>query len=256
MVSCGSPVLASLDTVAAASAPPIDGVVAAVPLAAPPLVAPLPLVPPLVVPPLVVPPLVPPPLVVGHGLPVLVTGGVTAGAPTDATPMPVMGAFTQVLPTAALLVWVQVKLMVTGPLPDVAVLPVDGVTVCVIEPVVPSPLPLVVPEVFVGAPCDVLSALGETSTVRLQPLLELLAEGDTVMVFPLTEPVPVAEGLLVVVELPPVVVLLVVEFELAFAAPDPDPSLADPLLADAVAAAPLVALPVVEPAPAPLGPTP
>jgi hypothetical protein len=121
---------------------------------------------------------------------------------------------------------------------------------------VPSPLPLVVPEVVVGAPCDVLSALGETSTVRLQPLLELLAEGDTVMVFPLTDPVPVAEGLLVVVELPPVVVLVVVEFELAFAAPDPDPSLADPLLADAVAAAPLVALPVVEPAAAPLGPAP
>jgi hypothetical protein len=170
--------------------------------------------------------------------------------------MPVMGALTQVLPTAALLVWVQVKLMVTGPLPDVAVLPVDGVTACVTEPVVPSPLPLVVPEVVVGAPFDVLLALGDTSTVRLQPLFELLAEGDTVMVFPVTDPVPFAEGLLVVLEFPPVVVLFVVEFELALAAPDPDPSLADPLLADAAAAAPLVALPVVEPAAAPLGTAP
>ena len=240
--------VASVDTIAAASAPPIDGVVAAaVPPAAPPLGVPPPLVPP---------PLVPLALVAGHGLPAVVTGGVTAGAPTDATPMPVMGALTQVLPTAALLVWVQVKLMVTGPLPDVAVLAVDGVTVCVTEPVVPSPLPLVVPEVVVGAPFDVLLALGDTSTVRLQPLFELLAEGDTVMVFPVTDPVPFAEGLLVVLEFPPVVVLFVVEFELALAAPDPDPSLADPLLADAAAAAPLVALPVVEPAAAPLGTAP
>jgi hypothetical protein len=83
--------------------------------------------------------------------------------------------------------------------------------------------------VVVGAPCDVLLALGETLIVRLQPLLELLAEGVTVMVFPLTDPVPVAEGLLVVLELPPVVVLLVVEFELAFAAPDPVASLTDAL---------------------------
>ena len=229
MVSCASPVLASVDTVVAANAPPSDGVVAVVPLTPPPLVAPLPLVPPLVPPPLVPPPVVPVPLVTGHGLPVLVTVGVTAGAPTDATPMPVIGAFTQVFPTVALLVCVQVKLMVTGPLPEVAALPVDGVTVCVIDPVVPSPPLLVVPEVVVAAPCDVLLALGDRLIVRLQPLLELLAEGVTETVFPLTDPVPVAEGLLVVFELPPVVVLLVVEFELAFAAPDPDPSLTDAL---------------------------
>jgi hypothetical protein len=243
MAFCASPVLASVETVAAATAAPVV-VVAVVP---PPLVAPLPLVPPVVPPPLVLA------LVAGHGLAGLVTVGVTAGAPTDATPMLGMGAFTQVLPTVALLVCAQLKLMVTGPLPEVAALPVDGVTVCVIDPVVPSPPLLVVPEVVVGAPCDVLLALGDTLIVRLQPLLELLAEGVTVMVFPLTDPVPVAEGLLVVLELPPVVVLLVVEFELAFAAPDPDPSLADPLLADAVDGAPLVALPVVEPAAAPLG---
>jgi hypothetical protein len=84
--------------------------------------------------------------------------------------------------------------------------------------------------------------------------LELLAEGVTVMVFPLMDPVPVAEGLLVVLEVPPVVVLVVVEFELAFAAPEPDSSLADPLVAVAIEGAPLVALPVVKPAAAPLGP--
>jgi hypothetical protein len=182
---------------------------------------------------------------------VLVTVGVTAGAPTDATPMPVMGAWTQVFPTAALLVWVQVKLMVIGPPPDVAALLFVGVTVCVIAPVVPSPLLLVV-AVVVVVPWVVLLALGDTSIVKLQPLFELLAEGDTVMVFPETDPVPVADGLLVVVELPPVVVLVVVEFELAVAAPDPDPSLAGPPLADAVDAAPLVVFPVDDPPATPL----
>jgi hypothetical protein len=162
-----------------------------------------------------------------------------------------MGAYTQVGPTVALLVWVQVKLMVIGPLPDVPVLLLEGVTVCVIDPVVTSPLLLVV-AVVVVVPCAVLLALGDRSIVRLQPLFELLAEGDTMMVFPVTDPVPVAEGLLVVLELPPVVVLVVVEFELAVAAPDPDPSLADPLPADAVDGPPLVVFPVDDPAAAPL----
>jgi hypothetical protein len=247
-------VLASVATVAAAVAPPVEGVVAVVP-PVPPLVPPLvppPLVSSSLVPPLVPPPLVPPPLVEAQ-LPVLVTVGMVAGAPTEATPMPVIGALTQVFPTVALLVWVQVKLMVIGPLPEVAVLPVDGVMVCVIDPVVPSPLPLVVPEVPVVPPFEVLFAVGDRSSVRLQPLFELLADGETVMVLPLTVPVPVAEGLLVTLELPPFVVLFVSELELAFALPEPDSSDA-PLVAAAPDAPPVVLLPVFEVAAAPFAP--
>jgi hypothetical protein len=170
---------------------------------------------------------------------------------TLAVPFAVNGAVTLVLPTVAELPWLVVALMVVGPLPAVAELLLVGVTVWMILPLLPSPadselvavpgvvlpiaiwslqgLPLpdpVLADVQV-VPYAVLEADGETVMLVLPVLLLLCALGATVMLLPLTMPAPVAEGLLITVALPPVVVLVVldVEFEVAFPLP-PEPDVA------------------------------
>jgi hypothetical protein len=74
------------------------------------------------------------------------------------------------------------------------------------------------------------------------PVLLLLEElGETVIVLPLTSPLPLADGLLLTDELPPFVVLDVVDDPLEVAVPLPP----EPLVAVDVAGAPAVVAPVV-----------
>jgi hypothetical protein len=179
---------------------------------------------------------------------------VEAEAPElDTVPVPVAvkGAVTLVAPTLAELPCVLVALMVVGPPPAVAELLLVEVTVWMILPLLPPPVPSELADVpLVGLPQTtwsphglpdpdpvlaavqvsprvVLEAAGDTVMLVLPVLLLLCALGETVMLLPVTTPVPVAVGLLVTVALPPVVVLVVldVEFEVAFPLP-PEPDVA------------------------------
>jgi hypothetical protein len=93
----------------------------------------------------------------------------------------------------------------------------------------------------------VLLALGETVMLVFPVLLELEELGETVIVLPLTSPLPLADGLLVTDELPPYVVLDVDDDPLEVAVPLPP----EPLVAVDVAGAPAVVAPVVVAAVAP-----
>lgn len=134
-------------------------------------------------------------------------------------------------------------MMVTAPPPAVAVLVVDGETVCVFEPVVPrsqSPhrKPPLLAAVSVGAPLAELSADGLKSIEVLPPLFELSAPGSTRRELPDTVPDPRAFAFDRAKASPPSVLLLVLETALAVAGPLPLP------VAVAVAAPP-VAVPLV-----------
>jgi hypothetical protein len=182
---------------------------------------------------------------------------------TEAVPVAVIGALTLVAPTDAVLPWVVPAVMLVAPLPAVALLVTDGVTVCVMAPVLPAsvvaavaalpavaapsehplpPLPLpVFAVVQVLPPLAVLLALGETVMLVFPVLLVLEELGETVIVLPLTSPLPLADGLLLTDELPPFVVLDVDDDPLEVAVPLPP----EPLAAVDVAGAPAVVAPVV-----------
>lgn len=144
--------------------------------------------------------------------------------------------------------------IVVAPAPALAVLEVDGVTVCVIAPVVESsshePEQDESAEVVVESPVAVLSALGLEVIVVPPVLLLLDDDGLTVKLLPDTVPEPLADGLDDAVASPPVVLLLVIEPALAEASPL-EPSSALPVVAVAVAGAPAVVPFVVELALAP-----
>lgn len=162
----------------------------------------------------------------------------------ETVPVPVafIGAFTVVAPTVAVLPWFEVLVILVGPPPAFAELVTDGVTVCVIAPVLPSPLPwlLELAPVVVDPPLAVLFASGDTVIEVLPVLLLLLASGETLMELPDTVPLPWAVGLLDAVDDPPEVLLVVTEVpvEVAFPLP-PEPDVAVP-----AAGAPVV-VPVV-----------
>lgn len=104
------------------------------------------------------------------------------------------------------------------------------------EPIVPE-----LPAVQMGPCVAVLVEVGDSMMLVLPPLFELLADGATVMVLPLTVPDPLAEDLLIEVASPPSVELCVELVAVEVAAPLPDP---DPVPAFAVAPPP-VAVPFV-----------
>lgn len=144
----------------------------------------------------------------------------------------------------------------TAPLPAVAVLSTDGVTVWLTLPVVPShsdimkQLSPVLALVPVNAPFAVLFACGLTSIVVLPERFALEAFGVTHRLLWSTEPTPNANGLDQTLASPPVVVLVVDDQAFAFALPL-IPSSALPVAAVALAAPPVVVLIVLDAADAP-----
>lgn len=120
-----------------------------------------------------------------------------AGEPlTVPVPVAAIPALTVVSPVVAELVWLVLAAIVVAPLPAVAELLTDGVTVCETAPVEPShsdskkqfrPVLAFVP---VNPPEASLLAYGLLSMVVLPVWLELSAPGSTCRLLPETEPVP------------------------------------------------------------------
>lgn len=79
---------------------------------------------------------------------------------TDPMPVAVIPAVTEVAPTEAPLVWLELAVMLVAPLPALALLEVEGATDCVMAPVLESssqdPEQEESAEVVVGAPLAVL----------------------------------------------------------------------------------------------------
>jgi hypothetical protein len=164
---------------------------------------------------------------------------------TLAVPLAVIPALTVVSPVDAALVCELLVPMVVAPLPAVAELLTEGVTVWVIAPVLPSHSDsmkqrrLESAEVPVKFPDAWLLADGLT-LMRVRPVLfQLLERGLTSSIFPSIVPSPHADGLECTVALPPRVLLHVDDFALARAAPLL-PSSALPVVAVAVAGPPVV----------------
>jgi hypothetical protein len=149
-----------------------------------------------------------------------------AGDPlTLPLPFAVIPALTVVGPVDAELVCDVLLAMVVGPPPAVAELLTEGVTVCVIAPVLPSHSDNMKQwrresaEVSVKFPNARLVASGLTLMSVRPVLFQLLERGLTSSILPSTVPSPHADGLECTVALPPRVLLRVDEFALARAVP-------------------------------------
>jgi hypothetical protein len=180
-----------------------------------------------------------------------------AGEPlTVPVPVAAIPALTVVSPVVAELVWLVLAAIVVAPLPAVAELLTDGVTVCEMAPVEPShsdskkQLRPVLAFVPVNPPEASLLAYGLLSMVVLPVWFELSALGCTYRLLPETEPVPDAYGFDETVALPPDVSLVVDELAFALASPL-GPSSALPVVAVAFAGPPVVVLLVPDVADAP-----
>lgn len=114
---------------------------------------------------------------------VVVESAVAPLPDTEPLPRAVAGAVTEVAPTVAALLCVVPPVTVAPPLPAVAVLETDGVTVCLMVPVVPSSHSLmqlrwVVANVVVRPPVASLLATVSLVLMRVAPVrLRLSALG-------------------------------------------------------------------------------